>query len=86
MKRYIIRIIKSLFVLFWACCFTYCNKKSEVYLQLERVDSLWSADCDSVAVLLFNKIAQPEDSSESLAFYNLLKARMYVRTKNSFTA
>lgn len=52
-----------------------------LYLQLERVDSLWSADCDSAAVLLFSKIAQPEDSSECLAYYNLLKARTYVRTK-----
>lgn len=82
MKRYIIKIIGALFGLILACCSIDCNKKSEVYLQLERVDSLFYNDCDSAAALLFSTIPQPEDSSECLAYYNLQKARMYVRNNN----
>ena len=82
MKRNIINIIVALYGVVLSCCFTYCNNKSEVYLQLERVDSLLYIDSDSAAAMLFSTIVQPEDSLECLAYYNLLKARMCVRNND----
>ncbi len=60
-------------------CNSYNNTKSEVYRQLETIDSLFSANNDSLASAYLEKITQPTDSTDDLAFYNYLIARMNCR-------
>ncbi|MBP5369750.1 MAG: hypothetical protein J6Z01_15005 [Bacteroidales bacterium] len=53
--------------------------KSESYLRLETVDSLLTANQDSLATVIFDSIAQPTDSSFDLAYYTFLSVRMRSR-------
>lgn len=79
MKSNIIKIKQVFLGTIFLCCSVYCNKKSEVYLQLECVDSLLSANCDSSAIQLLSSITQPTDSSEDLAYYQFLYVRGRIR-------
>lgn len=79
MQSNIIKIKQAFLGAILLCCTVYCNKKSEVYLQLECVDSLFTANCDSAAMNLLNSIEQPTDSSEDLAYYQFLYVRGHIR-------
>ena len=50
-------------------------------MRLETVDSLLTANQDSLATVIFDSIAQPTDSSFDLAYYTFLSVRMRCRKK-----
>ena len=77
MEKYSILIV--FFTLLTICCNTGCNKKSEFFKHLATVDSLFSAEQDSLAAIKFNEISQPKDSTEDLAYYNFIHARLSCR-------
>lgn len=62
-------------ILFYTCN----SKKSDFYLQLSKIDSLYFQKNDSTAIEILMRLEQPKDSSEDLAFYNYLKAKHYAR-------
>ena len=58
---------------------TCCHNKSEVILGLETADSLLSADCDSLAAMVFYQMDTPEDTIAELPFYNYILSRISCR-------
>lgn len=76
---------KSIFTILYVCLIlqqivtTGCNSKSDVFLSLEQTDSLLSADNDSLAAEIFYQLTMPEDSTEDLAYYNYISARINCR-------
>lgn len=85
MKKFVNLYISLLiFVLCVLCgCSTFKDKKSEVFLRLETVDSLLTANQDSVAANIFDDIAQPKDSTFDFAYYTFLSVRMRCRQNKS---
>lgn len=81
---------KVLYNLFWfilpvlLCCNTFCNNKSDIFLQLERIDDLLSSNNDSMATEIFKQIPQPKDSCDELAFYTYISVRMRCRKNDLF--
>ena len=76
---------KLIFTILYVCLIlqqivtTGCNSKSDVFLSLEQTDSLLSADNDSLAAEIFYQLTMPEDSTEDLAYYNYISARINCR-------
>ena len=75
--------IVSYLCLLIAFCNTFCNNKSDVFRQLEGVERLFSENKDSTATEILMEITPPKDSTDTLALYNYLYAKMHAR-KNQF--
>jgi len=72
---------KLLFILlpFWVLLQFSCSQKSEIVNGLQRVDSLFSAGNDSTAMIIFYQIPQPTDSTDEMALYNFVSAKINAR-------
>lgn len=72
---------KLLFILlsFWVLLQFSCSQKSEIVNGLQRVDSLFSVGNDSTATIIFYQIPQPKDSTDEMAFYNFVSAKINAR-------
>lgn len=72
------------FVLYVLCsCGTSYETKSDEYLRLETIDSLLTANQDSLAAEIYKNITLPTDSTLDLAYYNFLSVRMRCRHNES---
>lgn len=81
MKLYYFTFCITLLIFLWLCNAA-CNTKNEILLQFDEINSLLLCDKDSLAAEIFKTIPQPEDSSEALAYYNFINAKINCRKQN----
>ena len=76
--------MKNIYIIWlFIILFCGCNTESDIYVQIERTDSLLQGKQLDSATSYFKAIKPPKKSEKCMAFYDFIKIRLFINRDSS---